>query len=184
MTNQEIFDKVVSHLRKQNKQAVGVFGATICQYHGPDGLKCAVGCLIPDEFYDPSFEGVSIQARNSPLHPLLLKLGYTEAQLIFLVELQCVHDEYYPSGWEDCFKRVAATFNLEVPMNISTSSLGTQIVVPNTYKVKAGTYLSNSIIWSELERIAMLRFEGIKLPRMSRVDVTESKMQFSFLFKE
>lgn len=54
MTRQEIFDKVVAHLRAQGKQAITDGGT--CMYRADDGSMCAVGCLIKDEFYDPSFE--------------------------------------------------------------------------------------------------------------------------------
>lgn len=30
--------------------------SSICAYRGADGLMCAVGCLIKDEFYDPQLE--------------------------------------------------------------------------------------------------------------------------------
>lgn len=29
----------------------------MCLYRGPDGLMCAAGCLIEDEYYSPKFEG-------------------------------------------------------------------------------------------------------------------------------
>ncbi|MGQ7794435.1 hypothetical protein ACUN0C_18675 [Faunimonas sp. B44] len=53
---QEAFDTVVRHLFKQGKQAK--FGG--CVYRGPEGTKCAVGCLIPDELYSPKLEGRSV----------------------------------------------------------------------------------------------------------------------------
>lgn len=54
MTPQEIFDTVATHLFAQGKQAVSD-GA--CVYRAPDGSKCAIGCLIADEFYLSVFEG-------------------------------------------------------------------------------------------------------------------------------
>ena len=47
---------MVEHLRQQGKPSVGPNGA--CLYRGPDGTKCAIGALIPDECYNESlFEG-------------------------------------------------------------------------------------------------------------------------------
>lgn len=43
-TKQKIFDKVVKHLFKQGKKA---HNGQVCLYLTDDGLKCAVGCLIP-----------------------------------------------------------------------------------------------------------------------------------------
>lgn len=37
-------------------------GDTICRYRGDNGAKCAVGILIPDERYDPRFEGGTVAA--------------------------------------------------------------------------------------------------------------------------
>lgn len=50
MTNEEIFEKVRTHLLTQNAKSM-IDG--ICLYRGPNGLKCAVGCLIEDEHFDP-----------------------------------------------------------------------------------------------------------------------------------
>lgn len=64
MTAQEIFNTVVAHLRQQKKRAM-VYnednGLAQCLYRAPDGLKCAVGCLIPDGAYKPSFEGNAVE---------------------------------------------------------------------------------------------------------------------------
>jgi hypothetical protein len=43
-TKQKIFDKVVKHLFKQGVKA---YEGSVCSYLTDDGLKCAVGCLIP-----------------------------------------------------------------------------------------------------------------------------------------
>ena len=51
---QEVFDIVVNHLFTQGRPAYdGVQG---CMYRAPDGLRCAVGVLIPDDLYDKAFE--------------------------------------------------------------------------------------------------------------------------------
>lgn len=57
MTQQEIFDAVLAHLRKQGKASMS--DPASCRYRGPGGTSCAVGCLIPDELYDPLIENVS-----------------------------------------------------------------------------------------------------------------------------
>ena len=54
-TAQELFNEVVSHLRKQKKQSLSQHG--YCMYRGEDGLKCAIGHLIPDERYHNDMEG-------------------------------------------------------------------------------------------------------------------------------
>ena len=51
---QEVFDLVVEHLFKQGRPAYD--GNQGCRYRTHDGLRCAVGVLIPDDLYDPAFE--------------------------------------------------------------------------------------------------------------------------------
>ena len=55
----EMNEKIYQHLKQQGKVAVNSYGS--CVYRSPDGSKCAVGCLITDEAYDPKMEmdGVS-----------------------------------------------------------------------------------------------------------------------------
>lgn len=92
---QDVFDRVVTHLRTQGKRAYSdLFG---CMYRAPDGTKCAVGCLIPDEVYNKTWEGMGVSV-------ILQDLG-TEGLGIFgmspedkgrlatmLSELQQAHD--------------------------------------------------------------------------------------------
>lgn len=53
MEAQEIFDTVAKHLIAQGRPAsVG----DICYYRMPDGAKCALGVLIPNECYTPEME--------------------------------------------------------------------------------------------------------------------------------
>lgn len=53
-SSQEIFDLVVEHLFTQGRPAYD--GNRGCMYRTYDGLRCAVGVLIPDDLYDPAFE--------------------------------------------------------------------------------------------------------------------------------
>jgi hypothetical protein len=63
MTNQEVFDTVVTHLLAQGVKSESETG---CMYRGPHNLKCAVGCLIPDELYDSIIEGSNLSAFYDP----------------------------------------------------------------------------------------------------------------------
>jgi len=55
MNKADVFYFVIAHLRAQNKRAANENGS--CFYRTPEGLKCAAGCLITDEEYNPEFEG-------------------------------------------------------------------------------------------------------------------------------
>lgn len=46
-TNQEIFDTCLTHLRAQGRRSIDPISG-FCVYRGPDGLKCAIGALIPN----------------------------------------------------------------------------------------------------------------------------------------
>ena len=56
-TAQEIFDTVATHLFTQGRQAR--LSNTTCAYRSDDGLKCAIGALIPDDMYRSEMEGGS-----------------------------------------------------------------------------------------------------------------------------
>lgn len=106
-TEQQIFDQVVAHLRKQNERSMEdiVHGHT-CVYRSPYGLKCAAGCLIADEEYTPSMEGNTWD--------LLASKGYVSRDnQHFILELQRIHDGTEPPFWEDKFKELAHEYNLE-----------------------------------------------------------------------
>lgn len=105
MTHQETFDLIVAHLRKQNEKSLN---GDYCRYKNADGLKCAVGALIPDEKYS-----ISLEERNALEHPvaeLLLELGHDPA---LCNRLQIVHDVYLIDDWEEQFREVAREFRLK-----------------------------------------------------------------------
>lgn len=87
MTPQEIFDKVATHLFTQRTRAVN--GLNDCQYRTETGAKCAVGCLIPDELYDPVIESFAVH--SSVIRPTLTRIGVDE-HVDLLAELQGIHD--------------------------------------------------------------------------------------------
>lgn len=93
---QEIFDTVVTHLRTQGRRAFS--DKTGCSYRAEGGLKCAVGCLIPDDAYSYKMEGYMA-------HELLDKYGDQLSQLRghgeLLRSLQRTHDD--SNNWSGGF---------------------------------------------------------------------------------
>lgn len=90
MNKQEMFNKVWLGLQAQGwKQSI--IGTT-CRYRGPEGLKCAVGHLIPDDKYQSYWESSSI-AYLIGRFPLLLGMQLTEEDMEFLEHLQRAHDQ-------------------------------------------------------------------------------------------
>lgn len=104
MTPQEIFDTVCDHLATQKKRASKASGG--CYYRTEDGLKCAVGCLIPDALYDvrmdgcfedsdaDSYNGTFIQVADGIRAGIYSKeLEWMLDHEALLSDLQTVHDD-------------------------------------------------------------------------------------------
>ena len=101
-TEQEVFYIVKSHLLSQNRKCVA---KGTCRY-SHDGLKCAAGVLIPNEYYDPAFENM--------LWPGLIYLHDFPPQHSKLISfLQIIHDQENPVEWEDKLREVASYFSLK-----------------------------------------------------------------------
>ena len=114
MTDQEVFDKVVTALRKQGRRSSMMqphpeYGSQeICRYRGPRGVKCAAGHLIPDELYDEEMEGKdwnsivenwpSIAALNLPTD--------------LVSEFQYIHDHHSIGDWETFWGVLAEKYSL------------------------------------------------------------------------
>jgi hypothetical protein len=100
----------------QNKRAVNANGD--CVYHSKDGTMCAVGCLIPDEYYSATLENRCLGDRV--LYEALEKSLDTTHELMFkqrtlsmLRTLQRVHDSFSVSDWKVTLKKTAEDFGLE-----------------------------------------------------------------------
>jgi hypothetical protein len=106
MTNQELFSRVRNHLLTQQHKSLDAFGD--CMYRGPDGLQCAIGCLIPDEKYDRDFE--QRRVTNTTIREAA---GITSDQTDLAISLQNVHDGYSVDEWPDALQKVAVNYGLE-----------------------------------------------------------------------
>jgi hypothetical protein len=98
MNRQEVFDTVVRHLFKQGKRAYRKSTQTSpvgCMYRADDGLKCAVGCLIPDDVYTPDMEWKTAGQLISEHADVLPSWMQLRPIATLLSELQSVHDLRY-----------------------------------------------------------------------------------------
>lgn len=109
VTQQETFDTVVAHLRGQNKKAVDSATGE-CRYRASEGLKCAVGCLIPDEEYNSTLESCSI---GSLCHENRLPPSLRQHDFSLLADLQVIHDHYSVDAWEERFEDLAKECGLK-----------------------------------------------------------------------
>jgi hypothetical protein len=91
MNNQEVFDKVSTHLFTQGKPSMSK--EMDCKYRY-NGLSCAVGCLIPDSLYQDDLEGVGIQLileTDEDYKDIIDFFAGVDVEL--LSQLQSVHDD-------------------------------------------------------------------------------------------
>lgn len=115
MKAQDIFDTVVAHLRQQNAKALATSDSLgpHCVYRAADGKKCAAGCLIPNDLYDPKMEGKAFVCLATMATPELnmdfpkLRAHFADTDHNLIGDLQEVHDKYEVGDWEALFKRLA-----------------------------------------------------------------------------
>lgn len=112
MTHQEIFNKVYLGLKSQGFQQSWDSSLELCAYRGDDGLKCAAGWLIPDELYNPEFEG-------SAVSQLVKRSGKADPSKLFddtafVSQLQAIHD-CFKNSMQERLEKFAEENGLEVP---------------------------------------------------------------------
>ena len=113
LTEQELFNKVFTHLLTQKEQSMDSKG--LCLYRGPKGLKCAIGVLIPDNEYKKTVESLSVIDLN---HEVQLACGLDESNIDLAQELQAIHDGDSPSQWRYSLETLAKNWALKMPSKI------------------------------------------------------------------
>lgn len=115
MTLQAIFDRVCEHAMTDYKKSLLPNSAVPrCGYRGADGARCFIGCLIPDDRYEPEFEGLSLATIATETSERLLKaIGADAKQLDQLEALQGVHDNYEPPAWLGRLRQYAGAYGLD-----------------------------------------------------------------------
>lgn len=115
MNNQEAFDKAVSGVIKQGSKS---FTSNGCKYRGPNGLKCAVGHLIPNDIYEPDMEtGITYLYQE---YPVIQKL-FKDVDLGMLTDLQIAHDKADELNFTSSFKQIA--WEIAKDYNLNTNVL-------------------------------------------------------------
>lgn len=118
-TKQETFDTVVAHLRQQgcraNPNPNDSDGG--CWYRLPRGnhvLTCAAGCLIPDDKYNPEWEGWSADSLEDEFDiPEVKDSLFFGHNIGFVVVMQKIHDFEPIEKWEARFETVAHDYDLK-----------------------------------------------------------------------
>lgn len=102
-TSQGVFNQVATHLLTQAKRSKRGGGG--CLYHHPSGLKCAAGCLISEEEYNPLWE-------DEDWNVLIEDYGLPRAHDDLIRDLQYLHDNHEVVNWPDSLIDVAREHNL------------------------------------------------------------------------
>ena len=103
-TTQQVFDQVAVHLLTQNAQSKDSAGE--CLYRGPNGLKCAAGCLIGDDEYQGAME-------NKTWAGLFIDSYIkTRAHNVLISRLQDIHDDFLPYEWAAALRQTAWDYKL------------------------------------------------------------------------
>jgi len=95
-SDEGVFEFVKQHLLTQGQKSEGV---SSCFYKKNNGLSCAIGCLIENEFYNNDLEfkngdnPIVIDAVTKSLPNWVINKN-------MLLDLQVVHDEYEVEEWE------------------------------------------------------------------------------------
>ena len=115
---QDIYNRVKAHLLKQGQRASIAGEGCMYRLVLEDGtvLKCAIGGLIPDDKYDPKWEGKAAWGLISKQSFRDATGFYTEdggAGTGFAKQLQEIHDEWTPDHWEEQLRDLAHRFNLQ-----------------------------------------------------------------------
>jgi hypothetical protein len=114
MNKQDAFNTVCEHLMKQGEKArdSGNTDWNNCVYRAPDGKKCAVGCLIPDDKYSDMMEGLSAWDLIGQYPWFCQEFG---SMGDMLRDLQAIHDTQSVDSWPINLFITAGTYNLTLP---------------------------------------------------------------------
>lgn len=119
MTKQEIFDHVATHLLTQGRRSQNPNDKR-CLYFGPDGTRCAIGCLYPPEVRE-AFEGTtynyadldSIVSEEDVVDILGSDfLDHLISHRNLLQHLQHIHDSIEPLCWDIALEESAKFHDL------------------------------------------------------------------------
>lgn len=122
MNAQEIFDKVATHLFAQGVRCFDT-DADACVYFGPNGMKCAVGALIPEADYRDEIEGENAADAMDILAPHSQFCADIRAHEGLLTELQNTHDRV--TSWVNTTAMREALSSVAKIANLNPSILDT-----------------------------------------------------------
>ncbi len=126
MNSQEVFNKVATHLLKQNSRCTDgqetvceyKDGKVPCRYKNAKGENCAIGVLIKDSVYSTELEdkGCLNRVVVKALEDSGLTSLSTDTSLKFLLaDLQSLHDKQPVFIWKTQLNTLAYQYGLTMP---------------------------------------------------------------------
>lgn len=111
MDRQYTFNRVVIHARTQRCQSRSDGDWA---YRGDNNTRCFIGIFIPDDHYHQDLEGSNITVLLLDEDPIQLDIGpVTDPKdILFLREIQQLHDWWEPAHWELGFESLARKYDL------------------------------------------------------------------------
>ena len=108
---EKIYTTVRHHLLTQGRRSERIFkdGTSACLYRHPNGDRCAIGCLIPDDAYSADIEGAAIDCTKVQDR---LPFSVDGRAVAFLDRLQLIHDYEEPDHWENELERLARRYGI------------------------------------------------------------------------
>lgn len=117
-TAQEVFNDVCTHLATQKVKSSMRLEGGACLYRGPNGLKCAVGGVIPDEVWEKlggdSLNSEAIDNGNRAMLEILTASGIPtdRTMMTVLASCQSTHDTLGPGMWKQSLSHCATNHGL------------------------------------------------------------------------
>jgi len=99
-TDKDVFDYATSFLYNQND--ISITDEYACAYRGLKGMKCAIGCVIDDQFYHHTLENCTVYDANVQ-KAIMQSLPSYEINEDFLNYMQYVHDKHSTHNWKSQF---------------------------------------------------------------------------------
>lgn len=108
-TNHQVIKYVRGRLLKQGRKSLSMAGN--CKYRGGEelDLKCAIGWLIDDEWYESSFEDKKVTDKRV-FSAVKKSVPNWKIDMDLLQQFQSIHDEFQPNEWKWKFNRLMETF--------------------------------------------------------------------------
>ncbi|WP_395066127.1 hypothetical protein [Paraburkholderia silvatlantica] len=111
---QDVFDVIAWQLLRQNARATA-FDGVKCMYRAPDGKRCAIGWIMPDEVYHKTIEFMGVR----DIAQQMINTNYADAFARFLYrhmdllrDLQEMHDARMPCDWPVAMRVIAQRYHL------------------------------------------------------------------------